>query len=261
MAIYPVDARGLIGIQALAANRSGINLGSGLNPPWQNFDTMDTLARRTSGRAFYNTNDIKGAVRAAIEDSRVTYLLGYYPTHGQWDGKFREIKVKVDRPGLQLHYRRGYLAMPADASTEAQRKASLSAAVWGPLDPTSVGVTVQAQAIPGGAPDSATLLLVEVDPKDITLQPRNDRWVGSIDFLFAQLDAAGQDLHHDSNILNMNLTRPSYEKFVQVGLGLKQNIRIAPGTYQVRVVVRDGTSSALGAVSVPVNKVPAGPAR
>ena len=39
----------------------------------------------------------------------MTYVLGYYPAHGQRDGKFREIKVQVKRPGLCLRYRGGYL--------------------------------------------------------------------------------------------------------------------------------------------------------
>src|SRR3989442_1340554 len=60
----------------------------GLSPDRANIDTMNILADRTGGRAFYNTNDIQGSVRRAIEDSRVTYVLGFYPTHGNWDAKF-----------------------------------------------------------------------------------------------------------------------------------------------------------------------------
>jgi hypothetical protein len=44
-----------------------------------NLDTMKILAERTGGKAFYGTNDLSDAIRRAIDDSRVTYTLGFYP--------------------------------------------------------------------------------------------------------------------------------------------------------------------------------------
>ena len=38
------------------------------------------------------------AIRAAVDDGRVTYVLGYYPSHGKWDGSFHRVTVKVNRP-------------------------------------------------------------------------------------------------------------------------------------------------------------------
>ena len=72
--------------------------------------TMNTVAERTGGRAFYNTNDLTGAIRDGIEDGSTYYTLGYYPENKDWDGKFRKIVVKSNRPGVKLHYREGYVA-------------------------------------------------------------------------------------------------------------------------------------------------------
>jgi VWFA-related protein len=96
LAIYPVDARGLIA-PSFANRRPGSTRGDipgrrgyqapiTLSPNRANFDALNTLADRTGGRVFYHTNDILGSIRRAIDDSRVTYVLGYYPSHGQWDG-------------------------------------------------------------------------------------------------------------------------------------------------------------------------------
>jgi VWFA-related protein len=79
-----------------------------------NIDTMHLLANDTSGRAFYNTNDIGGSVRQTIDDARVTYVLSYYPSHDKWDGRFREIKVTVGRSGVEVRHRKGYLAVPGE---------------------------------------------------------------------------------------------------------------------------------------------------
>jgi VWFA-related protein len=258
VAVYPVDARGLIGVPALAASNPQIGRTSDFANITANIATMKEMAERTGGRAFYNDNDIKGAVRTAIADSRTTYLLGYYPSHGQWDGKFREIKIKVNRPGLRLRYRRGYLALAPGSSSEAERNASMEAAVWSPLDPTTVRLTVKAQATPGSTPASGSIsLAMQIDPHDITFRPENDRWVGSIDLVFVELDAQGRNLHGESATIRINLIRPNYEKLLQGELGelaINRDLQITPGTFRVRVVVRDGPSEALGGVSIPLSK-------
>jgi len=42
-----------------------------------NIGAMQSVARRTGGIAFYNTNAIKTSIRQTIDDSRVTYKLGF----------------------------------------------------------------------------------------------------------------------------------------------------------------------------------------
>jgi VWFA-related protein len=121
LAIYPVDARGLVPDPGFSAARKGSSSGDSFSKIQLTMDTMQDLAERTGGLAFYNSNDIKGAIRSAIDDSRLTYVLGYYPAGVPWNGKFREIKVMVKRSGLRLRYRRGYFAVPEETLDDEQR--------------------------------------------------------------------------------------------------------------------------------------------
>ncbi|MGA2594448.1 MAG: VWA domain-containing protein, partial [Bryobacteraceae bacterium] len=95
LAIYPVDARGLVASASPhASSRAYVNQA-----------TMFELAGRTGGRALVNTNDIAGAIRTAIEDSSITYTLGFYPQDDKFDNSFHNLKVKlVDFPHLDLRY-------------------------------------------------------------------------------------------------------------------------------------------------------------
>jgi len=52
--------------------------GVALDPPQENFTTMDDLAEATGAHAFYNANDLDVSIRRAIDDSRDTYVLSYY---------------------------------------------------------------------------------------------------------------------------------------------------------------------------------------
>ena len=99
LAIYPVDARGLLIPSEFDTSRAhpfsafspAIDTGVGQDEQV----TMDLLAERTGGRAFHNTNDIQGAIRRTLSESRFTYLVGFYPDHGSWNGQFHELKLRA----------------------------------------------------------------------------------------------------------------------------------------------------------------------
>jgi len=99
---------------------------------------MMLLADRTGGRAAFNTNDIQSSIRRAIDDARVSYSIGYYSSYDKQDGRFRNIKVKVDRPGVEARYRKGYFAFGAAQSNDKIRQAELRTAFWTPVDATAV---------------------------------------------------------------------------------------------------------------------------
>ncbi len=74
---------------------------------------MEQLSERTGGVTFTGRNDIDAGIRTALEDMRVSYVLGFHVPAGAAPG-LHEIRVKVSRPGVRLRYRESYqLAPPA----------------------------------------------------------------------------------------------------------------------------------------------------
>ena len=74
LAVYPVDARGLMGDPGFSASgRGNANpknagkqagpLSKGMRSIAYTHETMETLAQRTGGKAYYNSNDLKNAIR------------------------------------------------------------------------------------------------------------------------------------------------------------------------------------------------------
>ncbi|MGH9372003.1 MAG: VWA domain-containing protein, partial [Vicinamibacterales bacterium] len=115
--IYPVDPRGL------AAMEYEINEGVGQtvdrNHLAASLDTLRTLASNTDGRAIINRNDLAAGMQQIIRDSSGYYLLGYTSTQAPTDGKFHEIKVRVNRRGVDVRARKGYWALTADDAARA----------------------------------------------------------------------------------------------------------------------------------------------
>jgi VWFA-related protein len=102
VSLYPIDARGLA-----MSSRAYINIA-----------TMIELADQTGGKAYYNSNGLTSMVRAALDDSRDSYVLTYAPSDIQDDGRFHRIRLRTSRRGVQLRYRPGYYA---DARKAAKR--------------------------------------------------------------------------------------------------------------------------------------------
>jgi len=242
LAIYPVDARGLV---ASASSRIS-------SRTYVNQATMEELAGRTGGRAFTNTNDIAGAIRTAVEDSMVTYTLGSYPQNDKFDNSFHNLKVKlVDFPHLDLRYRKGYMDQSTPPQDDGLRRAALHDAVLSPMDANGIGLRAKVSATAAGFD-----VTLRVDPKSILLDPQGDRWAGKLDLLFVEKDAHGVQTYGIDDTLSMELKQQNYDHVQQEGLLYHRVLPLTGKASEVRVVVRDASTGAVGSITAPLHAIP-----
>lgn len=258
VAIYPVDARGLFTDPAFSATESRApTLAGGVSAKLYGMEGtimgLRYIASRTGGRAFCNTNDLKGALRKALDDSEVTYTLGYYPTHGQWNGSYHLIKVLVDRKGVEVRYRQGYSASADQAIEEKDRIALLREAAQNPIDATGVGLTLALNPHAGAAGAGLSVNL-SIDVRDLTFRQDKGRWMASFDIWAGQYSNQGDALGGISKTASANLQENEYRKIMNAGvLDLTIDEKPETAASELRVVVRDASSGALGSVRVPLH--------
>jgi VWFA-related protein len=77
---------------------------------------LGQLAEQTGGFLVRDTNDARGSFRQIAQDMRFHYVLGYTPSNENYDGRFRNVNVKLRRGGMDVHSRRGYFAVRAGSS-------------------------------------------------------------------------------------------------------------------------------------------------
>jgi len=267
VSVYAVDARGLTpprrftSVEAPSARGGASPAKSGLPPLPRNapistrWDSMVELADRTGGRAYHNTNDLKGAIRDAVGDSEVTYTLGYHPTNTEMDGKFRDIKVKVDRPGVNVRYRKGYVAQSAAMQDPKVAAKELSDAVWSPLDATALGLNARVDFTDQPKPNSVQIL-VQVSPSGINLEEKDGRHSGVLDVLMAQRTDRGEQVGAGAkDKLELNLKPETYAKVMKEGLVYRKVLARDPNAANVRVVVRDESTGAIGSITVAYKEI------
>lgn len=263
-AIYPVDARGLLGSPAADGTQHSNGF---INPRGRAFGTrnngqigampvdtpeglesMQALAEGTGGRAFFNTNDIKGAIGKAFSDADLTYTLGFYADSSAADG-FHEIKVKVDRPGVDVRHRKGYLAAPVK-SAETDIAAILRDTVASSLDSTAIGLIAAADQ--SKADSSRVALLVNFT--DLSLERQNGKWTGALDIVYVSQSAAGRDVALTSKRISLDLTDDQCAVKRREGLVLEQIVDHVKSTSRIRIAVLDEHSGATGSVSIALAK-------
>jgi VWFA-related protein len=212
-------------------------------------DSMVLLAQQTGGRAFYNSSDIASALRATLDESTVTYRLAFEPAHNQWDGRFRRIRVKVRRPGVQLRHRQGYLAQAEPALTAAEGLRLLRDATASPLQLHHVALTA---ALTPAAHDSELHMRLLVSTTDITLHRENELWCGTVDLYLAVTGSAGELLWSDGRRVNFELQPALYLAAGKSGLPLAKTIPWPAGAEHLRIALRDVPTGILGSLRTPL---------
>lgn len=121
-------------------------------------DSTRTLAENTDGLAVQDSNDLDKGLRRISDDLSAYYLIGYYSTNTKLDGRFRNIAVRVRRPGVNVRARRGYRA----ATEEEVRSARTAASA--PVAPTAVSAKTAIAALSRIRFDSKLLVNAAVVP-------------------------------------------------------------------------------------------------
>src|ERR1700733_843680 len=209
MAIYPVDARGLMVAPQFDAQRRGSTNPKAMQKApamvgVKNQQTMEELASRTGGHAYYNSNHLEKAIHSAVDDSRVTYMLGFYPLDESFDGKFHKIEVQViERKGVHLRYRKGFFDLPELPQDEKARKTELADAAWSPLDASGIGIA--ARIVASKTKPGSLEIVLAIDSSQVSVEQQGDRWVGRLDVLFIQRDNGGNQHNGLDDTINLNL--------------------------------------------------------
>lgn len=269
VAIYPVEARGVAavgGIQAATAGSGFSTEDGGRNPrspqpgeaqrrqsKQRDFErslpvaviemrgAMEALARNTGGRSFLESNDIAAGVRAAFEDAESVYVLAFQPGHGEWNGAFRRIEVRVSRPGVSVRHRTGYFAASAGNDTPQERERALREACASPLDAAGIGLKARL---------TGRTVALAIDIAGLAIEDSGSVFTGGFDALFEQQGADGRALNAVLVERPLRLTRQAFERAVSAGFEVEFNLTPIPAARILRIAVRDRASGRLGSIRV-----------
>jgi hypothetical protein len=288
VAVYPVDAGAVgshdsysslsntdsngnyLGNSARGAIRNGIGgsaqaseISNASETAINSHSTMNSVAEQTGGKAFYNTNDLNRAIRDSMEDGSTYYTLGYYPENKDWDGRFRRISLKVNRPGIKLHYRQGFYAV--EPKVYAKQDPKIQAIDMGSAldisNPISTALPFQAVVIPPSTQNGNKVQInFGIDAHAIGFELKEDGLQhAAVDCGVRAYSKTGESLKLQGNTFNAALTPEQYQKVMKAIFPCNQTLELPPGEYLLRLAVRDTNNGLIGTANGNAT-VPAGAA-
>lgn len=213
--------------------------------------SLRNIARMTGGRSSIH-GDVGKALATLNEVTRVEYLLGYYPKNANWDGKYRNLTVRVNRPGLKLSYRRGYYGR--ESLQPFDRKAFLTysrIASAGQYDSEVKDLAVKAKvsAVPAasGAGQETQLDLV-IDPSRVPFAVEGGLHRATLQITTYYGDGRGRYLGDVWQTLDLNLREATWERVRKEGIACSTRVPLAAPGQTYKIVVYSYEADLVGSV-------------
>ncbi len=217
------------------------------------------LAKQTGGTAIVETNDWKAPLQSAMEEVQTYYEAAYTPQITNYDGKFRDISVKVDRPDVVVHTRSGYFALPPLKSGQQlyAYEWPLLNALGAPAAPNGVVFQAAAERFNDRGPKIEYMVTLEVPMKGLVFKPLPDNKNALVDaaILAVLRDTSGEIVDKFSKDFAVQVQLDKVQAY-QLG-NLVQTFRteLPPGSYTLETAVMDRNNDKIGVakntVSVP----------
>jgi VWFA-related protein len=211
-------------------------------------EVLADFASGTGGTYFHNRNDLDVGMTQAGAAPEVSYLLGFSPQNMKIDGKFHEIKVTLtSKRKVSIQARRGYYAPRTIPDPEAAAKADIQEAIFSQEEIHDLPVDLQTQFFKKDANAARVAVLSRFDLKGVHFRKSDGRSNDALTIVTAIFDENGNFVTGGEKILTLRLLDNTYERLSRSGLTVKSSFDVKPGTYMVRLVVRDGEGAEMAA--------------
>jgi VWFA-related protein len=219
-------------------------------------DILAQLADGTGGTFFHNRNDIDAGLREAAAAPAMSYLLGFSPQNLKLNGSYHTLKVSLaGKQKFNIQARHGYYAPRTIADPVEAAKEEIQEALFSQDEIHDLPVELQTQFFKKDQSQARLAVLTHVDLKGIRFRKAEGRNRDNLTVATAIFDENGNFVTGGEKIVEMKLLDTTVVRLSRSGFTLKSSFDVKPGTYLVRLVVRDAEGAQMaarnGAVSIP----------
>ncbi|HTI39815.1 MAG TPA: VWA domain-containing protein [Vicinamibacterales bacterium] len=259
VSIYSVDPRGvtsgtedLIEIQSFPDDNS-ISTSTLMEETRVQHDNLRMLSDQTGGFAVLNQNDFNTAFTRILDDNSSYYVLGYYPTNDNHDGRYRSVQIKVLKPGLTIRARKGYYApkgkVATPKTTEGKGSPELRDAMNSPVGMSGLTLHVFAAPFRGAAPKDAVAISLEIDGTKLPFKQSPDGlFTDDLEIATLAMDQKGKFQDGGQDVLNLRLRPATHDAISKGRFRVVRRLQVPPGKYSLRVGARETNGGMLGTV-------------
>lgn len=209
---------------------------------------LGEFADGTGGTAFHNNNDLREGFQRTGASPEFMYVLAFSPQNLRYDGAYHSLKVTAkDTRGVTLQARHGYYAPKHAADPAEDAREEIRVALFSREEMLDIPVDLQTQFFKPSQTSAKLAVLARVDLKHLRFKKSEGRNRNTLSVVSAVFDRNGVLVSAMQKDVEMKLRDETFEARIAAGLALKTSFDVPPGTYVVRVVVRDSEGQTMAA--------------
>jgi VWFA-related protein len=263
VSFWPIDARGLVATAPLGdatrGSPGGIAMYNGQAASavrdgfQQSQDTMWALAADTGGKALLDYNDLTRGIVQAQHAIESYYIIGYYTTNANLDGKFRRIKVTLNN-GLtaNVDFRQGYFAgkqFGKFTTTEKERQLEDALMLGDPI--TELTIAMEVDYFQLNRAEYFTPVVVKIPGSELALAKRGGAEHTLLDFIGEIKDDFGTTVTNVKDKIDIKLSDATAAELAKRPIEYDTGFTLLPGKYKIKFLARDSETGRIGTYETP----------
>jgi len=257
--IWTVDARGLVAQAPMgdatqsSQGNQGVYNGAAAQAVTSNFqqsqDTLYALAGDTGGKAFLDNNDLSRGIEQAQQAISDYYILGYYTTNTDPNGKFRRIKISLNgNQEAKLDYRQGYFAEKVFTKfNDVDRERQLEDALMLDDPITDLTIAMEIDYFQLNRAEYFVPIVVKIPGRELALAKRGGAEHTLIDFVGEIKDLVGGiTVSNVRDNVNIKLSDETAQELAKRPIEYDTGFTLLPGKYSIKFLARDDETGRIG---------------
>ena len=225
---------------------------------------LEKLTEETGGVLFTDNNDLVAGLSQISNTQSYYYVLSYASPDQKADGKYHKIRVEVDRPALELSYRRGYFAPRKTLSPEDRKNEDIQLALAAPGNFDQIPLQLDYRSSPAQDDRHRLSVFTNVRIEGVPFRQEGERRRNLLHLVLMVYDQDGQQVEGSQKTIELNLSESSYRSMLQRGFTTRTEWEVPAGVYNVKAVVRESQRTRMGSldetVTLPIpESTPAAP--
>src|SRR5215472_7154314 len=211
-------------------------------------DVMAELASATGGTFFHNDNGLQEGLKQLAAQPEYVYVLGFAPQNLKMDGSYHALKVTLKNPsGFGVQARRGYYAPRHIADPEEEAKQEIQEAVFSRDEIADIPVNLNLQFFKSSATSAKVTVVAKVDIRNLRYRKAEGRNNNNLTIIAGLFDRNGNFVAGMQKIVEMRLKDETLASVPASGISVRSVLDVIPGSYMVRLVVRDSEGQTMAA--------------
>jgi len=255
---WSIDARGLTASAPLGdaskgspggqAMYTGASAMTAMTNIQRTQDTLWTLAADTGGKALLDVNDLSMGIVNAQKAFSSYYIIGYYTSNANLDGKFRRIKISL-REGVSgdLDYRQGYYAgkeFSKFSTADKERQLEDALMLGDPI--TELTIAMEVNYFQLNRAEYFAPLVVKIPGSELALAKKRGAEHTLLDFIGEVKDEFGSTVSNVRDKVDVKLSDNTAAELATRPFAYDTGFTMLPGKYTIKMLVRDAETGRIG---------------